>query len=74
MPKFCALKVRFMRAVKAQFDGEKVIVPDEMRGTAPGDVILVFEDAPENGGWQQAQESALKKVWDNSEDSVYDAL
>lgn len=48
--------------MKAQFDGENVIVPDEMRGTAPGDVILVFDDAPENTGWQQAQEAALKKV------------
>ncbi len=67
-----------MVAIKAQFDGEKIIVPDELRGTPATEVILVFESLPEglveSGPWMRAQEQALAAVWDNAEDAVYDSL
>lgn len=32
-----------MIAIKAHYDGERVILPAEMQGVQPGDVILVFD-------------------------------
>lgn len=67
-----------MYAVRAQFDGEKVIVPENVRGLPPGEVIIVFADAVdqtmERDSWLRAQENALSKVWMNDEDAVYDNL
>ncbi len=37
--------VPHMFAVKAQFDGEHVVLPPEVRGVPPGKVIVIFEDA-----------------------------
>jgi hypothetical protein len=31
-----------MVAVRTRFDGEKIEVPDELRGSAPGEVIVIF--------------------------------
>jgi len=71
-------KVYTMHAVRAIFDGEKVIVPGEVRGLPPGQVIVVFEDATESGeeaqAWTRIQESALTKAWTNDEDAIYDTL
>ena len=67
-----------MLAIKAHFDGEKVVVPEEVRGTPPTDVIVIFEDAPDKATeqqlWLKAQEAAFTKVWDNKEDAVYDSM
>ena len=67
-----------MHAIKAHFDGEKVIVPEEGRGLPPGDVIIVFgsstDRASDTHAWMRAQESAFAKVWNNDEDAVYDSL
>lgn len=67
-----------MHVIKAHFDGEKVVVPKEVRGFPPGDVIIVFENGAdqvsESRGWMIAQESSFAKVWDNDEDAVYDSL
>lgn len=67
-----------MVAIKATYDGRQVILPDEMPSLAPGEVILIFEEAgcddDETNGWLKAQESAFAKAWDNDEDAVYDAL
>jgi hypothetical protein len=66
-----------MVAIKAQFDGEKIVLPDDLRGRPPQEVILVFgADAGdlENQAWLKAQEATFGKAWDNSEDAVYDQL
>ena len=67
-----------MRAIKAHFDGEKVIVPDEVNGLPPGDVILIFQDPEEEASdrqsWVKAQETAFEQVWNNDEDAIYDTL
>ena len=67
-----------MRVIRAAFDGEKVIVPGEVRGLPPGEVILVFENGDESGeereAWTRSQESAFAKAWTNDEDAIYDTL
>ncbi len=67
-----------MIAVKTSFDGKKIVLPKELRGHAPGEVILIMENADDIGQekkcWAQAQESSFAKVWDNDEDAVYDNL
>lgn len=67
-----------MHLSKGTFDGEKVIVPGEVRGFRPGEVVVVFENGVESGGeregWARLEESAFAKAWDNDEDAVYDNL
>lgn len=67
-----------MHVIRGTFDGEKVIVPGEVRGLPPGEVIVVFENGAEPGAereaWARLQESPFAKAWDNDEDAVYDAL
>jgi hypothetical protein len=61
-------------AVRATFDGQRVVLPDEMRGVPPGRVIVIFEntDAEDRTLWLKAQEAAFAKAWDNAEHAVYD--
>jgi hypothetical protein len=64
-------------AVKATFDGQRIVFPNDMRGVPPGRVIVIFEDAPEADDrtlWFRAQEPAFAKAWDNPEDAIYDHL
>ena len=64
-------------AVKATFDGERIVLPDDLHGVPPGRVIVIFEDAADaedRALWLQAQEAAFAKAWDNPEDEVYDHL
>jgi hypothetical protein len=64
-------------AVKATFDGERIVLPDDVRGVPPGNVIVIFEDTAdvnERALWLKAQEAAFAKAWDNLEDEVYDRL
>ena len=66
-----------MLAVKATFDGEHIVLPEEVRGVAPGRVIVIFEDAGDVDDrllWLKAQEAAFAKTWDNPEDEVYDRM
>ena len=66
-----------MVVIKAKFDGQRVILPETMQGVAPGEVILVFEEADgsaESNAWLLAQQDLLSKAWDNDEDAVYDAM
>jgi hypothetical protein len=64
--------------IRAHFDGEKVILPENLRGIDPCDVFIVFQngrkDDPERSDWMKAQEASFVKVWDNDEDAVYDEL
>ena len=67
-----------MLIIKARFDGEKVVLPKNIRSVRPGEVIVIFENAREREEesrlWEEAQEAAFAKVWDNNEDSDYDRL
>ena len=67
-----------MVAIKAHFDGKKIVIPAQIRGGPARDVILVFEDLPASKAdaqlWLKAQEGAFAKVWANPEDAVYDSL
>ena len=67
-----------MLAIKAHFDGKSIVVPEELRGTPPREVLVIFEGSStaeeEDQLWLKAQESAFAKVWDNDEDAVYDSL
>ena len=66
-----------MVAIKAQFDGEKIVLPDDLRGRPPQQVIIVYEADEsdlESQAWLKAQEASFAKAWDNDEDAVYDQL
>ena len=67
-----------MRANKAHFDGEIVIVGDEVNGLPPGDVIAIFqepgEETSDRQSWAKAQETAFAEIWNNDEDAFYDSL
>jgi hypothetical protein len=66
-----------MKAIKAKFDGRRIILPPGLKVDGPREVIVIFDDA--NGdvaesGWARAQQDALQQVWDNPEDAEYDKL
>jgi hypothetical protein len=66
-----------MVAFKTQFDGEKIVLPDDLRGRPPQEVIIVYEAEHsdlENHAWLKAQEESFAKAWDNEQDAVYDQL
>lgn len=67
-----------MVVIKAHFNGKTIVVPQELRGAPPGEVLLVLENlspkTDDRQDWVNAQESAFAKVWDNVEDEVYDSL
>ena len=66
-----------MVAIKTQFDGEKIVLPDDLRGLPPQEVILIYQtdvDVVETQGWLKAQEESFAKAWDNDEDAAYDEL
>ena len=67
-----------MLAIKAVYDGNKIVLPERLDNVAPGEVIVVFDasviDTRETSEWVKLQEEAFAKAWDNDEDSVYDAL
>lgn len=67
-----------MHVIRATFDGEKVIIPGEVRGLPPGEVIIVFDNTSEGReerqAWSHVQEAAFAKAWNNDEDAIYDSL
>lgn len=67
-----------MRAIKAVYDGNRIILPERLGNIEPGEVIVVFAaskgDSRETAEWLRLQEESFAKAWDNDEDSVYDAL
>ena len=67
-----------MLAVKARFDGKRIVLPEEARGAPPGNVIVIFEAdngvLKEQGDWMKAQEAAFAKAWENDEDAAYDSM
>jgi len=67
-----------MLAIKAQFDGEKILLPKDVAEMAPGEVIVIFESeqghGEEAGAWMRIQQDAFARAWDNPEDAAYDLL
>ena len=67
-----------MTAIRARFDGKKVILPKKDVPCRPCAVILVFaddsEDADAERFWQGVSEASLANAWDDDEDAVYDKL
>jgi len=66
-----------MLAIKARYDGRKIILPKRTRRPPPGEVIVVFtktEEKAEGSAWLKAQEAAFAQAWDNDEDAIYDDL
>ena len=67
-----------MLALKARFDGKKIVLPKGRVKARPGTVIVIFEGvedaAFEKRAWIKAQERAFAKAWNNEEDSVYDSM
>ena len=66
-----------MVAIRAQFDGEKIVLPQDLRGLPPQEVIVIYEaheNALDSQAWLKAQEGSFAKAWDNDEDAVYDEL
>jgi len=65
-----------MLAMKAKFDGKQVRLPS-VPHVHECPVIVIFNedgDSDKNEAMMKAQEDALKKVWANEEDAVYDHL
>ena len=67
-----------MLAIKAVYDGSKIVLPERLANVEPGEVIVVFTasmgDSRETAEWLKLQEESFAKAWDNDEDGVYDAL
>ena len=65
-----------MVAIKAQFEGEKIVLPENLRGLPPQEVIIYEADEGtlETQAWLKAQEASFANAWDNDEDAVYDQL
>lgn len=50
-----------MVAIRTRFDGEKIEVPPELRGSGPGEVIVIFTPLPAAGShsiWDVVGKSA----------------
>ncbi|MFO8071520.1 MAG: hypothetical protein R6V85_06555 [Polyangia bacterium] len=66
-----------MRAIKARFDGEKIVLPEEAKDAPVGNVIVIF-DSPEathdRGDWDRVQEKSFADAWDNPDDAIYDEI
>lgn len=66
-----------MLAIKARFDGKRVVLPEAPK-VPVGNVILLFEELDanldENGDWLAAEQTSFSKVWDNDEDAIYDDM
>ncbi len=50
-----------MVALRAKFDGQKIETPAEMRGAAPGEVLIVY---PANEQRAASSPGAGKSIWD----------
>jgi hypothetical protein len=67
-----------MHVIKAAFDGERIVLPDDVRGLPPGEVIVVFDNGATNReegeAWTRIQEAAFRQAWTNDDDAIYDTL
>jgi hypothetical protein len=54
-----------MVAIRTRFDGEKIEVPAELRGAAPGEVIVIFTprvDAGDHSIWDVVGKSSVPRT------------
>jgi hypothetical protein len=66
-----------MVAIKTQFDGEKIVLPENLRGLPPQEVIVIYaasNDSLVDEAWLKAQEQSFAKAWENDGDAAYDEL
>ncbi|HEV2293822.1 MAG TPA: hypothetical protein VGR35_08190 [Tepidisphaeraceae bacterium] len=68
-----------MIAVKARFNGKQVVLPDGFQPPPQQEVIVIFEEGksmtlPDTDFWARASEDALRKIWDNADDEIYNKL
>jgi len=67
-----------MLAIRATFDGTRILLPPDTEGLAPGQAIVIFENDPDqrqaSEDWLRAQEPAFRKAWENDEDGIYDSV
>jgi hypothetical protein len=66
-----------MVAIKTTYGGEKIVLPEALRGLPPQEVILICQtddSASDDQAWLKAQEESFAKAWDNDEDAVYDEM
>jgi len=66
-----------MVVIRTQFDGKQILLPEDLRGLPPQEVIVIYnsrENALESEAWLKAQEATFDKAWDNEEDAIYDEL
>lgn len=67
-----------MRQIKTYFDGERIVIPDEVKGLPPCEVIIDFGNGDgaraESAAWTKLQEASFRDIWDNEEDAIYDTL
>ena len=67
-----------MLAIKAKYDGTKILLPRSEKFPV-GQVIVVFDEGVEDRdgerrAWIHAQEESFAKVWNNDDDAIYDTL
>jgi hypothetical protein len=60
-----------MKTIKAYFDGEKIILPEDFDGK-PGEVLIVLDN--DTAGISALSEAVFAEIWDNPEDAEYDSL
>lgn len=66
-----------MKVIRTQFDGTRILLPENDRPRQPGEVIVIFEEEDSRYSDrfpEAAQEAAFAKVWDNPDDEIYDRL
>lgn len=65
-----------MLAIRTRYDGKEIRLPRDVKGLAPCDVIVLFEqdNSPSDADWLRLQEESLAAAWDDKEDAVYDEV
>jgi len=64
-------------AVKAKFDGKQIILPEDFERPEAGDVVVLFDAddwRTDDPAYLKAAEEALAKVWDNSDDDIFNTM
>ncbi len=75
----CGATLENVIAVKAKFDGKNVILPEGFDPPSARQVLVVFDDEADEWDttdreYLEAAEQALRKVWENPDDEVFNTL
>jgi hypothetical protein len=60
--------------VEALYDDGKLILQHPLPLPGRTRVLVTVETDPERGAWLRVSEEALMRVWDNSDDDVFNEL